>query len=76
MLAAIALAKDVHDPWCHWTDLALDEFVEFSEVRNPAFSAVLFWNDEDWNGPLGCSALGKHSDLNQTLQFVLECLQV
>jgi hypothetical protein len=51
MFAAVALAKDIHDPGQQWVLFAFDELVELSEVGDPTNSSILFWNNEFWCDP-------------------------
>ena len=55
-----------------WVAFPFEDFVEFSEVRDPADGAVFLGNDEGREGPFGRLSGAEDTDLNQAVKLFLE----
>ena len=55
-------------------DLALDQFVERSKIRNPSYSTILLGCHKRWGRPFTGSPWFKDSNRAESVQFVLEDL--
>ena len=74
-LVSCAFAKDICDDRQRILFL-LDNFVQFSEVADPADSAVFLWDDEGGQYPFTFLLLYKNSQLDEMIKLLFKGVDV
>jgi len=69
------LAMDISNNWQR-TLLALDHFVQLTQVTNPADAVIIFWKNEQGACPFTFLVGHKYNKVNKMVKFTFECGQM